>query len=37
MVTLDNAVAVIADGFWLAKQALNKVVIEFEKSRRVVK
>ncbi len=31
MVTLDNAVAVIANGFWLVKQALNKVVIEFEK------
>ena len=32
VVTLDNAVAVIADGFWLAKQALNKVVMEFEKN-----
>ena len=32
MVTLENAVAVIADGFWLAKQALSKVVIEFEKN-----
>jgi len=31
VVTLDNAVAVIANGFWLVKQALNKVVIEFEK------
>ena len=32
VVTLDNAVAVIADSFWLAKQALNKVIIEFEKN-----
>ena len=32
MVTLDNAVAVIANGFWLAKQSLNKVFIEFEKN-----
>lgn len=32
IVNLDGAVAVIADGYWLAKMALNKLSIEFEES-----
>lgn len=32
VIELDNAVAVIADGYWQAKQALGKLKIEFEKS-----
>ncbi|MCW5515407.1 xanthine dehydrogenase family protein molybdopterin-binding subunit [Muriicola sp. Z0-33] len=32
IVNLDNAVAVIADGYWLAKNALNKLDIAFEKT-----
>jgi isoquinoline 1-oxidoreductase beta subunit len=32
IVNLDGAVAVIADGYWLAKMALNKLSIEFDES-----
>lgn len=32
IVNLDGAVAVIADGYWLAKQALNTLMVEFEKT-----
>ncbi|MCJ7467028.1 MAG: molybdopterin-dependent oxidoreductase [Maribacter sp.] len=32
VVQLENAVAVIADGYWLAKTALDKLTIEFEKT-----
>jgi len=32
IVNLEGAVAVIADGYWLAKQALNALTVEFEKT-----
>ena len=32
IVNLDGALAVIADGYWLAKMALNKLSIEFQES-----
>ena len=32
IVNLDGALAVIADGYWLAKMALNKLSIEFKES-----
>ena len=32
IVNLDGAVAVIADGYWVAKMALDKLSIEFEES-----
>lgn len=32
IVNLKGAVAVIADGYWLAKQALNTLTVEFEKT-----
>jgi len=32
IVNLEGAVAVIADGYWLAKKAINQLPIEFDKS-----
>ena len=32
VVNLDNAVAVIADGYWQAKKALDKLSVEFEEN-----
>lgn len=32
IVNLENAVAVIADGYWLAKKALEKIPVTFEES-----
>ncbi len=32
IVNLDGAIAVIADGYWLAKNAINALAIEFEQS-----